>query len=57
MAEQRRRTEGGVREYDNRYCQDPASLASQGLDELLAGFTEILDAGGAAPLPARTASV
>ena len=42
VAEQRRGTEGGVRKYDNRYGHDPANLASQGLDELLAGFTEIL---------------
>ena len=41
-AEQRRGAEGGVRKYDNRYSQDPANLAHQGLDELLAGFTEIL---------------
>ena len=41
-AEQRRGTEGGVRKYDNRYGQDPANLAHQGLDELLAGFTAIL---------------
>src|SRR4029077_6204485 len=42
VAEQRRGTEGGVRKYDNRYGHDPANLASQGLDELLAGFTQIL---------------
>ena len=30
---------GGVRKYDNRYGHDPANLAHQGLDELLAGFT------------------
>ena len=41
-AEQRRGTEGGVRKYDNRYGHDPANLACQGLDELLAGFTQIL---------------
>ncbi len=41
-AEQRRGAEGGVRKYDNRYSQDPSNLAHQGLDELLAGFTEIL---------------
>ena len=41
-AEQRRGAEGGVRKYDNRYGQDPANLACQGLDELLAGFTAIL---------------
>jgi modification methylase len=33
---------GGVRKYDNRYSDDPANLASRGLDELLAGFTAIL---------------
>jgi modification methylase len=33
---------GGVRKYDNRYSDDPANLASRGLDELLAGFTQIL---------------
>ena len=31
-----------VRKYDNKYSQDPANLAHQGLDELLAGFTEVL---------------
>jgi len=41
-AEQRRGAEGGVRKYDNRYGHDPANLAHQGLDELLAGFTSIL---------------
>jgi hypothetical protein len=41
-AEQRRGQDGGVRKYDNRYGQDPANLACQGLDELLAGFTAIL---------------
>jgi modification methylase len=41
-AEQRHGQAGGVRKYDNRYGQDPANLAHQGLDELLAGFTEIL---------------
>ena len=50
-AEQRRGTGGGVRKYDNRYGHDPANLASRGLDELLAGFTQILAgcAGAAAP--------
>ncbi len=33
---------GGVEKYDNRYSDDPANLASRGLDELLAGFTRIL---------------
>ncbi len=41
-AEQRHGQAGGVRKYDNRYGQDPANLACQGLDELLAGFTAIL---------------
>jgi modification methylase len=41
-AEQRRGTGGGVRKYDNHYGDDPANLASQGLDELLDGFTRIL---------------
>jgi modification methylase len=41
-AEQRHGQDGGVRKYDNRYSQDPANLAHQGLDELLTGFTEIL---------------
>ena len=60
VAEQRRGTEGGVRKYDNRYGHDPANLASQGLDELLAGFTEILSGcavllrpGGLAVVTAR----
>jgi modification methylase len=33
---------GGVQKYDNRYSDDPANLASHGLDDLLAGFTQIL---------------
>jgi len=33
---------GGVEKYDNRYSDDPANLASRGLDDLLAGFTRIL---------------
>ena len=60
VAEQRRGTDGGVRKYDNRYGHDPANLASQGLDELLAGFTEILSGcavllrpGGLAVVTAR----
>ena len=40
---------GGVQKYDNRYSDDPANLASRGLDDLLAGFTQIL-AGCAALL-------
>jgi len=53
VAEQRRGTQGGVRKYDNRYGHDPANLASQGLDELLAGFTQILRPGGLAVVTAR----
>ena len=41
-AEQRRGQAGGVHKYDNRYGHDPANLAHQGLDDLLAGFTAIL---------------
>ena len=59
-AEQRRGAEGGVRKYDNRYGQDPANLACQGLDDLLAGFTAILSGcavllrpGGLAVVTAR----
>ena len=33
---------GGVKKYDNRYSDDPANLASRGLDDLLDGFTQIL---------------
>ena len=33
---------GGVQKYDNRYSDDPANLACHGLDDLLAGFTQIL---------------
>jgi modification methylase len=33
---------GGVEKYDNRYSDDPANLASHGLDDLLTGFTQIL---------------
>ena len=40
---------GGVEKYDNRYSDDPANLACHGLDDLLAGFTQIL-AGCAALL-------
>jgi len=32
----------GVAKYDNSYSHDPANLAHQRLDELLAGFTQIL---------------
>jgi SAM-dependent methyltransferase len=41
-AEQRRGQDGGVRKYDNHYSRDPANLAHHGLDDLLAGFTQIL---------------
>lgn len=33
---------GRVEKYDNRYSHDPANLAHHGLDDLLAGFTQIL---------------
>jgi len=33
---------GGVEKYDNRYSDDPANLASHGIDDLLTGFTQIL---------------
>jgi modification methylase len=33
---------GGVEKYDNRYSRDPANLAHHGLDDMLAGFTQIL---------------
>jgi hypothetical protein len=33
---------GGVEKYDNRYSHDRANLAHHGLDDLLAGFTQIL---------------
>jgi modification methylase len=39
---EQRRGGGGVEKYDNRYSHDPANLAHHGLDELLAGFTQIL---------------
>jgi modification methylase len=42
IAEQRQGQAGGVRKYDNRYGDDPANLASRGLDELLEGFTQIM---------------
>jgi modification methylase len=41
-AEQRHGSAGGVEKYDNRYSHDPANLAHHGLDEMLAGFTQIL---------------
>ena len=41
-AEQRHGGGGGVEKYDNRYSHDPANLAHHGLDEMLAGFTQIL---------------
>jgi hypothetical protein len=41
-AEQRHGHTGGIRKSDNRYGHDPANLACQGLDDLLAGFTQIL---------------
>ncbi|MGI8449061.1 MAG: hypothetical protein ACR2MP_18155 [Streptosporangiaceae bacterium] len=36
------RQRGGVEKYDNRYSRDPANLAHHGLDDMLAGFTQIL---------------
>lgn len=33
---------GGVEKYDNRYSHDPGNLAHRGLDDLLAGFSQIL---------------
>ncbi len=39
---ERRAGGGGVEKYDNRYSDDPANLAFHGLDDLLAGFTQIL---------------
>jgi modification methylase len=33
---------GGVEKYDNRYGHDPANLAHHGLDDMLAGFPQIL---------------
>ena len=51
---------GGVEKYDNRYSHDPANLAHPGLDEMLAGFTQILEGcrvllrpGGLAVVTAR----
>jgi SAM-dependent methyltransferase len=41
-AEQRHGGGGGVEKYDNRYSHDPANLAHHGLDDMLAGFTQIL---------------
>jgi hypothetical protein len=59
-AEQRRGNGGGVRKYDNRYGDDPANLAHQGLDELLDGLARILEGcrallrpGGLAVVTAR----
>ncbi len=39
---ERRSGGGGVAKYDNRYSLDPANLAHQGMDDMLAGFTQIL---------------
>jgi hypothetical protein len=39
---ERRAGGGGVQKYDNRYSDDPANLAFHGLEDLLAGFTQIL---------------
>jgi len=56
-AERRRGSQGGVRKYDNRYGHDPANLASQNLDELLAGFTQILAGCAVLLRPGGTAVV
>jgi modification methylase len=57
---EQRRGGGGVEKYDNRYSHDPANLAHHGLDDLLAGFTQILEGcrvllrpGGLAVVTAR----
>jgi modification methylase len=49
-----------VEKFDNCYSQDPANLAHHGLDDLLAGFAEILEGcrvllrpGGLAVVTAR----
>ena len=39
---EQRKGGGGVEKYDNRYSHDPANLAHHGLDDMLAGFTQIL---------------
>jgi modification methylase len=39
---EQRRGGGGVEKYDNHYSRDPANLAHRGLDDMLAGFTQIL---------------
>ena len=44
---------GGVEKYDNRYSDDPANLAHHGLDDLLAGFTQILGRLRRAAAPRR----
>jgi SAM-dependent methyltransferase len=41
-AEQRHGRGGGVEKYDNYYSRNPANLAHQDLDDMLAGFTRIL---------------
>jgi modification methylase len=48
---------GGVQKYDNRYSDDPANLALHGLDDLLAGFTQILAGCKALLRPGRTVVV
>jgi modification methylase len=48
---------GGVEKYDNRYSDDPANLASHGLDDLLAGFTQILTGCAALLRPGGTVVV
>ena len=48
---------GGVEKYDNRYSDDPANLAFHGLDDLLAGFTQILTGCAALLRPGGTVVV
>ncbi len=48
---------GGVHKYDNRYSDDPANLASRGIDDLLAGFTQILTGCAALLRPGGTVVV
>jgi hypothetical protein len=48
---------GGVTKFDNTYGTDPANLASRRLDDLLAGFGEILAAARTLLRPSGTAVV
>ena len=56
-AEARSGSGGGVTKYDNTYGTDPANLASRRLDDLLAGFGEILAAARALLRPGGTAVI